>query len=43
MEAGTLERLVHESRKNLKDLRTEERDIQETKSKRHSGSMSRER
>lgn len=29
MEAGTLERLVHESRQNLIDLRTEERDIQE--------------
>lgn len=43
MEAGTLERLVHESRQNLIDLRTEERDIQEMKSKRRSGSMSRER
>lgn len=29
MEAGTLERLVHESRQNLIDLRTEKRDIQE--------------
>ena len=43
MEAGTLERPVHESRQNLMDLRTEERDIQETKSKRRSGSVSRER
>lgn len=43
MEAGTPERLVHESRQNLIDLRTEERDIQEMKSKRRSGSMSRER